>query len=84
MQTDVLRMFSGCAASIPSDETPLFLVEPLPKEIKKQGPFPLSANFNRVFLATGAPPGAQLGRLGRGLRHECFPGAKFCDIALSI
>ena len=49
-----------CAVSILSDDTPLFLVEPLPEEIKKQGPFPPGPNFNRVFLARGATPGAQL------------------------
>ena len=69
MQIDVRLMFPGCAVSIHSDESPLFLVEPLPEEIKKQGPFPPGPNFNRVFLATGAPPGAQLGRLGRGFNE---------------
>ena len=69
MQIDVLRMFSGCAVSIHSDESPLFLVEPLPKEIKKQGPFTPGFNCNRVSFATGATPGAQLGGLGRGLNE---------------
>ena len=65
----VLLMFPWCAVSILPDEIPLILVEPLPGEIKKQGPFPPGPNFNRVFLATGAPPGAQLGGLGRGLNE---------------
>ena len=61
MQIDVRLMFPGCAVSIHSDESPLFLVEPLPEEIKKQGPFDPGLNCNRVFFATGATPGAQLG-----------------------
>ena len=80
-------MFRGCAVSILPDEIPLILVEPIPEEIKKQGPFPPSPNFNRVSFATGATPGAQLGegdQDGGSMRQESFPDTKFCDIALGI
>ena len=70
MQIDVRLMLPGCAVSILPDEIPLILVEPIPEEIKKQGPFPPSPNFNRVSFATGATPGAQLGGLGRGFNER--------------
>ena len=80
-------MFPGLAVSILPDEIPLILVEPLPEDTKKQSPFPPGPNFNRVFLARGATPGAQLEGEdweGGAMRHECFPDTKFCDIALSL
>ena len=80
-------MFRGCAVSILPDEIPLILVEPIPEEIKKQGPFDPGLNCNRVFFATGAPPGAQLEGEdweGGSMVHESFPDTKFFGIALSI
>ena len=80
-------MLTGLAVSILPDSIPLILVEPLPEEIKKQGPFPPGPNFNRVFLARGATPGAQLEGEdweGGSMVHESFPDTKFFGIALSI
>ena len=80
MQIDVLLMFPGCAVSIHSDESPLFLVEPLPEEIKTQGPFPPESS-----LPQAQRPELNLGDWeGGSMRHESFPDTKFCDIALSI
>ena len=69
LDSGVLLLFPGLAVSILPDEIPLFLVEPLPEEIKKQGPFDPGLNCNRVSFVTGATPGAQLGGSGRGFNE---------------